>query len=306
MHGRVAREAFERFCVLDQLAFRAAAIGHLPEFGHLFDGPVERDLQFGRHQLGHAVHVAVRHAEDAAHVADRRFGAHGPEGDDLGHAALAVLFHHVIDDLVPFTIRETDGDVRHGDQFRIQEAFEEQSVADGVDVRNPQGVGNHASQGGSPGHERDALLRGVTGDIGDDKKVTRITHLADDAQFVFEPGRQLGSNGIITRLHAVEGQLAQVGVQAVVAFGQGEVGELERAHFQFEINRLGDRDRVFQGARDVAEQLAHFVGVFKVERIVSKPQPLGVVQFLARLDADQHVLCGSVIAVEVMGIVCSD
>ena len=105
MHGRVARESFEGLRVLDQLAFRAAAVGHLLQFRDLVEGPVQGDLQFAGHQLGHAVHVAVGHAEDAPHVADRRLRPHGAEGDDLGHAVLAVFLHHVVDDFVALAVR---------------------------------------------------------------------------------------------------------------------------------------------------------------------------------------------------------
>ena len=306
VHGRVTGQAFQGPGILDQLAFRAAAVGHLLQFRDLVEGPVEGDLQFAGHQLGHAVHVAVGHAQDAAHVADRRLRPHGTESDDLGHAVLAVFLHHVVDDLVAFAVREVDVDVGHADALGIQEAFEKQPVADGIDVRNAQHVRHHASQAGPPRHQRDALLRGEPGDVLDDEEVARIAHLADDAQFVFEAGLQLGSNGVVPLLHPVERQLAQVGVRAVIPFGQREVGEFELAHFQLEFDGLGDGDRVRQGAGNMAEELAHLIGVLEVKRIRGEPEPLGVVQFLPGLNADQHVLGGGVALLQIVGVVGRD
>ena len=56
----------------------------------------------------------------------------------------------------------------------------------------------------------------------------------------------------------------------------------------------------------MAEQLAHLIGGFEVERVGGEPEPLGIVQFLAGLNADQHILGGRVALSEIVGVVGRD
>ena len=115
----------------------------------------------------------------------------------------------------------------HADALGVQEAFEEQPVADGVDVRDAQHVGDHAAEAGPRrvmrGMPCSAANRAMSSTI---EEVARIAHLADDPEFVFEAGLQFGRDGVVPLLHPVERQLAQVGVRAVVPFRQGKWGNL--------------------------------------------------------------------------------
>ena len=56
------------------------------------------------------------------------------EGDDLGDGIVAVFFAHVFDDIGAAVVGEIDVNVRRIDALGIEEALEEQAVADGVDV----------------------------------------------------------------------------------------------------------------------------------------------------------------------------
>ena len=79
----MARRALQLAGVFDQLAFVAVRLGHLPQLGHPFDGLVEGDFQFGRHQLGDAIHFAKGHAQNPPDIAHHRFSSHSPKRDDL-------------------------------------------------------------------------------------------------------------------------------------------------------------------------------------------------------------------------------
>jgi hypothetical protein len=78
--------------------------------------------------------LAVGHTEDASDVAHRRAREHRIERADLRNAIGPVLLRHVSDDLVPAVVHEVDVDVRKGVPLEVEEAIEDEAVADRVDV----------------------------------------------------------------------------------------------------------------------------------------------------------------------------
>ena len=85
-------------------------------------------------QLGQAIAGAVVEAEHARRVARRRAREHLAERDDLRHRLLAVLVGHVPDHALTAADREVDVDIGHRHALGIQEALEQQAVAERVDV----------------------------------------------------------------------------------------------------------------------------------------------------------------------------
>ena len=93
-------------------------------------------------QLGEAVADAVVVAEDARGVARGRAREHAAEGDDLRDAVGAVLLGHVADHAIAAADGEVDVDVRHRHALGVEEALEQQVVAERVDVRDLEAVGD--------------------------------------------------------------------------------------------------------------------------------------------------------------------
>ena len=93
-----------------------------------------------RDQLRQPVADAVVVAEHARGVARRGAREHLAEGDDLRHAVGAVLLGHVADHALAAAHGEVDVDVRHRHALGVQEALEQQVVAQRVDVRDLQAV----------------------------------------------------------------------------------------------------------------------------------------------------------------------
>ena len=108
---------------------------------------VDGDADGGGNHLGHAVHFAVGQVEGAAYVFDGGLGGHGVEGDDLRDLLAAVLAGDVVDHFAAAVHAEVDVDIRHGDAFGIEKAFEEQIVLQGIDVGDFHGVGNQRTGG---------------------------------------------------------------------------------------------------------------------------------------------------------------
>ncbi|MNB77967.1 hypothetical protein D3C75_246620 [compost metagenome] len=73
----------------------------------------QRHARIGRHQLGNAIHKAVRMTQHAAHIANNRFRRHRTEGNNLRYRVAAVHLGHVIDNLVAFLHAEVDVEVGH-------------------------------------------------------------------------------------------------------------------------------------------------------------------------------------------------
>jgi hypothetical protein len=90
--------------------------GHLGIFGH---------------QLGDHVGFVYRYVQGPGHVLEHRLGLERAEGDDLPHPILAVFLGYVIDDLAPAFEAEVHVKVGHGHALGVQEAFEQQAIAQG-------------------------------------------------------------------------------------------------------------------------------------------------------------------------------
>ena len=87
-----------------------------------------------RDQFGDAVDLAVRHAEHAAGVAQHRLRRHRAVGDDLADPVAAVLARDVVDHLVAAVHAEVDVEVGHRHAFGIEEALEQQVVAQRIEI----------------------------------------------------------------------------------------------------------------------------------------------------------------------------
>ena len=150
---------------------------HLPELGgHLVAVLVLLLLLEAGPQRRVAAHDQRRHrlrdleaglevvAEHPGGVLHRGPGLDGGEGDDLGDVVAAVLLGRVADHLVPVAGVEVHVDVGHRHAARVQEALEEQVVADRVEVGDAQAVGDRAAGGrAAAGADPDLGARGRGG-----------------------------------------------------------------------------------------------------------------------------------------------
>ena len=144
-----------------QLGRRLVAVGVLRD---LLEAVLERGVAAHherRHRLGDLVADGVREAEHPRRVAHRVAGLDRAERDDLGDVVAAVALGGVADHLVPVAGVEVHVDVGHRDAARVEEALEQQVVADRVEVGDPQRVGDGAPGGrAAAGTDADARRRG--------------------------------------------------------------------------------------------------------------------------------------------------
>ncbi len=134
--------------------------------------------------LGHAVHERPREAQRVAHLADRRAGPVGDEVADHAGVGRAVALVDVLDDLLAARRGEVDVHVRVGGAALVDEALEEELVADGVDARDAQGVGDDRVAGAAPTLRRDAALPAEAHEVPADEEELRQAGPLDDLQLV--------------------------------------------------------------------------------------------------------------------------
>jgi len=125
----------------EQLAVALLA-GQLGQLGLLLHGLGQGHLGIVRDQLGYVVGLVEGDVQGPGHVLDDRLGLERAEGDDLAHPSRAVLGGDVIDDLLAALVAKVHVEVRHGNAFRVEEALEQEAVAQRVDVGNAQAVGD--------------------------------------------------------------------------------------------------------------------------------------------------------------------
>ncbi len=135
-----AREAFERLGEVDDLARDRIGVDHAAQIGAGLQAVLERLPRAFRDHLRDLVDDAVGHFEHAAGVADGGARGHRREGDDLRDAIAAVLLGDVIDHALAAGDGEVDVHVRHRLAVGVEEALEQQVVADRVEVGDLEAV----------------------------------------------------------------------------------------------------------------------------------------------------------------------
>ena len=98
-----------------------------------------------------------------------------------------VLVCHPLEDALASVIIEIDVDIGHRNTVRIQKAFEEEIVLNGVDVGDAEAVGYDATGGGSATRPHDDTHFASGGDeVLDDEKVAGKSHRLDGLEFEVE------------------------------------------------------------------------------------------------------------------------
>ena len=93
-----------------------------------------------------------------------------------------------MDDLFSPILTEVDIEVGHRDTLGIEEAFEQQSKAQGVEVGNRQRPGNERARPRTTARpDRNAMLLGPFDEVRDDQEVAGKLHRFDDAKLKLQP-----------------------------------------------------------------------------------------------------------------------
>ena len=308
----VPRQPLQHAADLDQLGDLGLLRDQLPQPRLLRQGSVQGDVEHVRDHLGDGIHLRQRDAQRAADIPD-----HGPrlelaEGNDLGNVVpAAVALHDVLVHVLPAVDAEIDVDVRHALACRVEKPLEDQAVGEGVEIRDAETVGDKTPGRRAPARpHRDAAFLGVTDEVGDDQKVAGKPHLLDDADFIIQAlaVRRLVRLGVLgpdarhDPLEALARLELEELLRALRAAGV-ELGEMIGLEVELQVAAPGDRHRVGEGLRGVLEVIRHLGGRLEVQLVGPEFEPLRVVDGLAGLDAQQHVVGAHVLAGQVVAVV---
>ena len=124
-------------------------------------------------------------AKNAGNIFQNRTRRERAKGDDLRDRFFAVFLSNIVDNLLTLVVGEIDVDIRHTNAVRVKKTFEEQIVLQRVDACNSQGIRNNAP-GSAPASRSNhhPHFTSSANKIGDDQKISSITHLPNDSKFM--------------------------------------------------------------------------------------------------------------------------
>ena len=285
--------------------------GHLvavDELGVLLQAGVQRGVAAHhqrRHGLGDLVAHDVGLAEHPRRVAHRGPGLDRREGDDLSDVVTSVALRGVADHLVAVAGVEVHVDVGHGDATGVEEPLEQQVVLDGIEVGDPQRVGDRAPRRGpTAGADADVRVAGVADQVPHDQEVRAEPHVADDLELVGEAFDHVVGQLVAPALAgALEGEVLEVLGVVGEALGQREVGQLRLAELDLDVAALGDPQRVVAGLGRLAEQVTHLCRGLQVVLVAVELEAVRVAHQRAGLHAQERIVGHGVVAVHVVAVV---
>ena len=162
----------------------------------------------------------------------------------------AVLFVDIVDDFLPAFIAEIHVKIRHGNTLRVQKAFEDQVVADRVDIGDADTVGREAPRTRTaPGPDRNAPAFGVVDKIIDNEVIVRIPHFADDPDLIVKPlAQRVGHAAGVTAFKPFAAEGFEVFL-VVTAIRRLKIGQLDLAVMKVKLALRGDLVGIFAGFR---------------------------------------------------------
>ena len=270
----------------------------------------QRHADLERNQFREPVGKSERLALHPRHVAHHGLRGHRAEGDDLAHRVVAVEFSDVVQDFLAAFHAEVDVEVRHGNALGIEQAFEQQIVAQRIEVGDVQTEGHERRRAGTPAAHWNTVVAGPVDELLDDEEIPREAHLVDDAKLVVHARPvarhvhiAIGPGQILEMaFQAGAGALIEQGFLGAI-LGHRRMREMVLAQLDFAAASLGDLHCVFKGFGQIGEQRQHLVGAAQVLLLAVAPFAARVVQHAAFLDADPGLVRFEVVPVEETDIV---
>ncbi len=255
-----------------------------------------------RDLLGEPVAGAVVVAEHPGGVAGGRARRHLAEGDDLRDALAAVLVGDVADHPLASAHREVDVDVGHRLAAGVEEALEEETVGQRVEVGDLERVGHDRAGGrAAPGPTATPVLLRVVDEVPDDQEVGLEAHLVDHPELELEALHRVGGDRIAVALaQALEGELAEH-LPRLDPVRRREARQQKLAELHLDLAALGDLEGARDRLRHVRERLGHLVGALQIE-LVGVEAELRLLDRRLRLDAEQRRVAVVVLAAQVVDV----
>ena len=242
-------------------------------------------MQGGGNKLSYRIHLVIGYFHHPAYITDGAPGGHGAEGDDLCHMVITILAADIVHHFLAAGVSEVHVNIGHGHTLGVQETLEIEVIFHGVNVRDVQAVGHHASGGGAAaGTYGDAHTLSIADKVGDDKKIVRKAHFLDHIQLV----NKLLAVALLLRSvplgKALVAELAQVGGR-IEARGQLELRQVILAEGEVQLAAIGNALGVFHGLGIGGKQSLHLLSGANIEIPGLIAHTVFIVHGLTGLDA---------------------
>ena len=164
-------------------------------------------------------------------------------------------------------------------------------------------VGNDGRSAGTTARANgNVVFLGVADKIPHDEIVVHIAHPGNDTDLILKALLIAFRRIIVAFGKAVIAKLAEVFLVGV-AVGHRECGQMIFVEHEFHIAAIGDALGILKRLVAIGEQLPQFFLALEVEFLSLEFHAVCVVHRLAHLDAHQHILHGSILFTQIVGVV---
>ncbi|SIJ37769.1 Uncharacterised protein [Mycobacteroides abscessus subsp. abscessus] len=199
-----------------------------------------------------------RLAEHPGGVLERLLRLDRAVGDDHRHPLVAVLPGDVLDDLPAATIVEVDVEVGHGHTVRVEEALEEESVLERVEIGDAHRVGDHRSgTRATAWPDPDAVVLRPVDEVGDDEEVAGEAHRDDDVELVVRLLAHVVGDAVGVPVFEALLDLLDQPRRLVLAGRARELRHVVRRGVEGDLALLRDLQGVVAGFGHLAEERPH-------------------------------------------------
>ena len=145
--------------------------------------------------------------------------------------------------------------------------------------------------------------------VPNDQKVPGKSHLPDHRQLELQPllifrtrDARREAFGFQSPLQADPGEPVNEVVQAA-AVRRPVMGQVASTELQLDVAAFGDLDGILQGLGKVRENASHFLRGLHVELVGLEPPPIGIMDGLSRLDAQENFMSEGVAGIKVVTVI---
>ena len=233
---------------------------------------------------------------------------------NLVNVCRGVVLLHMPDDVAATRLAHVDIEVRHRDSLRVEEALEEEVEAERIKIGYLNAVGDEGSRArAAPRADGDAVVLRPLDKLHHDEEVAGEAHLDDDLELFAEsflvarhlllPLLRIGVEELHPPEEALDGlsyKRALLGVLGLVLRQEivsGPDGDAAAPR---------DLDRVLEGLRDVAEELAHLLLGLQVLLRAEALRPSRIGHDVAVMERDSDLVGLEVLFVKEHAVVGRD
>ena len=305
MDGGIARQPFDLAREVDHPVNAFVLVVDASKIRRLLECAIQCDIQLRRYELCDCRNLTERHFEHAPDITNRALCPHCTKGGDLRDMILAVALLDIRNHPTAINIVKVDINIRHGHAFGVEETLKEERILQGVDIRDPEEVGdNAASRRAAPGADGNAVLPRVVDEVPYDEEVARISHVANDAKLIGKALTDFIRDIRIALRETLLTECTKIRVVALIGRGQGIERELQFSKGEVHLTARSNLRRVLNRPRIVRKERRHLLLRFQIVIGTRKLHAVRIVDGSPCLHAEENVMKFAIVCMDIVHIIC--